>query len=100
MENEPLVPAETKFTLSTSSSLVADSSTTLELGINVRGNERYFDRPEVIRAYRAQEIIQTPEYTKIDSNALVGAGRLRPRNAEDVGFFPRLVLIYFQYSSH
>ena len=47
-------------------------------------NDRYFDRPEVVKAFREQAIIQTPEFSSIGESSNVG-GRFRPRAAEDVG---------------
>lgn len=48
---------------------------------NIFASERYFERPEVIKAYREQQEIQTPEYTVLGDEAKVG-GRLRARGEE------------------
>ncbi|TFK41859.1 hypothetical protein BDQ12DRAFT_343853 [Crucibulum laeve] len=77
MENEPLIPSATPFLLTTNAGLASDSCDNSELGINTFANERYFDRPEVLKAYREQLTIQTPEFTCL-SEAKVG-GRLRHR---------------------
>jgi hypothetical protein len=82
VEYAPLIPAETRLLLTTNPHTVAKSSSTLNLGMNVSANDRYFDRPEVVTAYRLQEIIQTPEFVNIENSAAMG--RLRPRNSEDV----------------
>ncbi|KAI0931572.1 hypothetical protein AcW1_001060 [Taiwanofungus camphoratus] len=83
-ESEPLVPAGTSFLLTTNSSLVPSSSDsgTFEVELNTQAFGRYFEQPEVQKAYREQQIIQTPEFTQIPEDANVG-GRFRPRGAED-----------------
>lgn len=55
----------------------------LELEVNSSAFGRYFDRPEVQRAYKEQQIIQTPEFTQLTDDAAVG-GRFRPRGSEEV----------------
>jgi hypothetical protein len=82
VEYDPLIPAETRLILTTNPQTVAKSSSTLRLGMNISANDRYFDRPEVVKAYRTQEMIQTPEFINIENSAAMG--RLRPRNSEDV----------------
>ncbi|KAF5313248.1 hypothetical protein D9619_002609 [Psilocybe cf. subviscida] len=85
MEAEPLVPADTPFLLTTNSSKFSvDSERDPEstFTINTVANERYFDRPEVLRAFREQQIIQTPDFEAINESSTVG-GRFRPRGAED-----------------
>ncbi|KAH9829452.1 uncharacterized protein C8Q71DRAFT_404946 [Rhodofomes roseus] len=84
LENEPLIPATTKFLLTTNSSLVPSTSDApnFEVEINTHAYGRYFDRPEVQKAYKEQQLIQTPEFTQLDEDASVG-GRFRPRVAED-----------------
>ncbi|PCH34238.1 hypothetical protein WOLCODRAFT_113418 [Wolfiporia cocos MD-104 SS10] len=84
LESEPLIPAATKFLLTTNTALVSSTSdsASFEVEINSQAYGRYFDRPEVQRAYREQQIIQTPEFEQIDEDAIVG-GRFRPRGAED-----------------
>lgn len=80
-ENEPLIPANTQFLLTTNSALVPQpqpSSSSTDFGLNSHANQRYFDRPDVIQAYREQQIIQTPEFTTLSEDASVG-GRFRPR---------------------
>jgi hypothetical protein len=54
-----------------------------ESELNTSAYERYFDKPEVIRAYREQQLIQTPEYTLLSEHEAVG-GRFRPRGQDDV----------------
>lgn len=80
VEYDPLFPAETHIYLTTNPETVANSSK-LDLGMNVHANDRYFDRPEVVKAYREQEIIQTPEFVAVPVET---PGRLRPRNSEEV----------------
>ncbi|KAG1885532.1 hypothetical protein F4604DRAFT_106447 [Suillus subluteus] len=79
-ENEPLIPANTQFLLTTNSALVPQPqpSSSTGFGLNSHANQRYFDRPDVIQAYREQQIIQTPEFTTLSEDASVG-GRFRPR---------------------
>jgi hypothetical protein len=93
VENEPLIPADTKFLLTTNSSLVPSSSSTsapFKLELNSHAYERYFDRPEVLDSYKAQLTIQTPEFSNLTEDASVG-GRFRPRIHEDVcPFLPYL----------
>ncbi|KAL5533720.1 hypothetical protein ACEPAG_180 [Sanghuangporus baumii] len=78
-ENEPLIPARTVFILTTDSSKVPSASTS-EIGLNKIANERYFERPEVIRAYKLQQDIQVPDFVQLDEE-MVG-GRLRARTGE------------------
>ncbi|KAL0951600.1 hypothetical protein HGRIS_008278 [Hohenbuehelia grisea] len=79
-ENEPLISIEAQFLLTTDVSQLpsAGSSSSGSLALNLRARERYFDRPEVIKAYKEQAIIQTPEFTSLSDDAVVG-GRFRPR---------------------
>ena len=85
VENEPLIPVSTRFLLTTNSALVPSTSDapSFEAEINTHAYGRYFDLPEVQKAYREQQLIQTPEFTQLDDDASVG-GRFRPRVAEDV----------------
>lgn len=81
-ENEPLIPAKTSFILTTNSKYASDDPGSA-ITVNVVANDRYFDRPEVVKAFREQVIIQTPEFSSIGESSNVG-GRFRPRAAEDV----------------
>ncbi|EIN13919.1 hypothetical protein PUNSTDRAFT_129584 [Punctularia strigosozonata HHB-11173 SS5] len=83
-EDKPLIPAETKFVFTTDSSLVPSSSTsdTFKVELNTTAYGRYFDRPEVIAACRAQETIQVPHYINLSDDAAVG-GRFRPRGSQE-----------------
>lgn len=65
------------FILTTDVNLVPAASSS-DLGFDNYANERYFERPEVIKSYKEQEEIQTPEYTQLQDEELVG-GRLRAR---------------------
>lgn len=80
-ENDPLIPARTVFILTTDSSLVPSASTS-EIGLNSIAYERYFERPEVIKAYKLQQDIQVPDFIQLDEG-MVGA-RLRARTGEKV----------------
>ena len=40
--------------------------------LNTSTYERYFNKPEVIRAYCEQQLIQTPEYTLLSEHEAVG----------------------------
>ncbi|KAH8993935.1 hypothetical protein EDB92DRAFT_340219 [Lactarius akahatsu] len=84
-ENDPLIPAHTQLLLTTDSTRArtfggGDAGSQL----NTSAYERYFDKPEVIRAYREQQLIQTPEYTLLSEHEAVG-GRFRPRGQDDEG---------------
>ncbi|KAF9015707.1 hypothetical protein BDQ17DRAFT_63860 [Cyathus striatus] len=80
-ENEPLIPMDTPFLLTTNASVALASSDTSRLAINTFANERYFDRPEVLKSYREQLDIQTPEYLNI-AETHVGT-RFRVRAVEE-----------------
>ncbi|KAJ7269408.1 hypothetical protein B0H12DRAFT_1095652 [Mycena haematopus] len=85
LENEPLVPADTPFVLKTNDTLelaAAEFSSVGGSGLNQRAYESYFDRPEVLKAYREQTIIETPEFTNIADVSSVGS-RLRVRTTEE-----------------
>ncbi|KAG6337062.1 hypothetical protein ID866_2015 [Astraeus odoratus] len=83
-DNEPLIPADTPFLLTTNSALLGSSPNPGTFPLNNVAKQRYFDRPEVIQAYREQQIIETPEFTLLPEDASVG-GRFRPRSsAEDL----------------
>ncbi|KAI0695626.1 hypothetical protein BC835DRAFT_1346012 [Cytidiella melzeri] len=83
-DSEPLIPSATKFLLTTKSSLVPPppEGGSSRLEVNVHAYGRYFDRPEVQQACKYQQLIQTPEYTQLPDDAIVG-GRFRPRGSED-----------------
>ncbi|CDO73451.1 hypothetical protein BN946_scf185013.g86 [Trametes cinnabarina] len=68
-ESEPLIPATTRFLLTTKSALLPPSSESFEAQLNTHAYGRYFDRPEVQQAYRAQQLIQTPEFTELPQDA-------------------------------
>ncbi|KAF8846083.1 hypothetical protein BDN67DRAFT_890992 [Paxillus ammoniavirescens] len=81
LDNEPLIPADTPFLLTTNSALLQSSSSRpSSFGLNSLANQRYFDRPDVMKAYREQLNIQTPEFTFLSEDASVG-GRFRPRSS-------------------
>ncbi|KAF8560081.1 hypothetical protein OG21DRAFT_24503 [Imleria badia] len=79
-DNEPLIPADTPFLLTTNSALLQPSSKSASFGLNTFANQRYFDRSDVIKAYRKQLNIQTPEFSLLSEEATVG-GRFRPRSS-------------------
>ncbi|KAI0673780.1 hypothetical protein C8Q78DRAFT_650187 [Trametes maxima] len=83
-DGEPLIPSTTRFLLTTNAKLLPSVSETEtpEAQLNTHAYGRYFDRPEVQRAYKAQQLIQTPEFTELAQDANVG-GRFRPRGSED-----------------
>jgi hypothetical protein len=68
-------------------SKVADGDNESGSQLNTWALERYFDKPEVIRAYREQQLIQTPEFTLLSEHEAVG-GRFRPRSLDDVRAWP------------
>ncbi len=63
--------------------LVPSELSTSAYTINARGYERYFEQPDVIKAYREQMVIETPEFHNTSEDHVVG-GRFRPRLAEGV----------------
>ena len=78
-----ITAAATAATASTSGSATpADLAESFELEINQHAYQRYFDRPDVIKACREQENIQTPDFQQIPDHASVG-GRFRPRTHTD-----------------
>lgn len=79
-ENDPLIPPNTIFVLTTDTSMTPSTSAQ-DLQQNLFANERYFERPEVIKAFREQQDIEIPEYTVLGDEARVG-GRLRARGEE------------------
>ena len=84
VESEPLIPAETRFLLTTNSSLLpvlADDPSSSAL-INVQAYSRYFERPEVQMACRQQQLIQVPEFSLLPEDTV--ASRFRPRASEEV----------------
>lgn len=81
-DNEPLVPADTPFLLTTDSTSADGSRCANVFQLNTVARQRYFDRPDVIKAYREQQIIQTPEFTLLPEDASVG-GRFRPRSSAE-----------------
>lgn len=85
-ENKPLIPPSTTLSLVTDSTLVPHLADVTDIanGKNVSGSmyESYFDRPEVARSFRDQELIETPVFTAIPDNAV--GGRLRARTGDEV----------------
>ncbi|KAJ7193295.1 hypothetical protein GGX14DRAFT_478276 [Mycena pura] len=83
-ESEPLIPADTPFVLKTDG-LLEEAAKELPLaggsGFNAPIIEGYFARPEVLKAYREQSMIETPEFTDVKGVAL--GSRLRQRPGED-----------------
>lgn len=82
-DNEPLIPADTPFLLTTNAALLQSPSKSANFGLNTFANQRYFDRADVIKAYREQLNIQTPEFSLLSEDATVG-GRFRPRSSGEV----------------
>ncbi|KAJ7361414.1 hypothetical protein DFH08DRAFT_844060 [Mycena albidolilacea] len=85
LENEPLIPADTPFVFKTNDTLekvAAEFSSAGGSGLVIRAHESYFDRPDVLKAYREQTMIETPEYTGIPESSSVG-GRLRVRTTDE-----------------
>ncbi|EKM61620.1 uncharacterized protein PHACADRAFT_248322 [Phanerochaete carnosa HHB-10118-sp] len=83
-ESEPLIPPNTRFLLTTNLALLPSTSSEglADIELNTQAYGRYFDRPEVQQACREQALIQTPEFTQLSDDALVG-GRFRPRNSDE-----------------
>ncbi|KAJ7109892.1 hypothetical protein C8R44DRAFT_266658 [Mycena epipterygia] len=85
LESEPLIPAETLFVMKTNDTLervAKEFSSAGGSGLNLRAHESYFERPEVLKAYREQTIIETPEYSNVSEVPSVGS-RFRPRLVEE-----------------
>ncbi|KAK1234817.1 hypothetical protein PQX77_001910 [Marasmius sp. AFHP31] len=83
-ENEPLIPENARFFLTTNPVLAPPEIPFQPPSLlNIHANERYFDRPELLKAIRQQQEIETPEYVNISETDTVG-GRFRPRGSEDV----------------
>ncbi|KAF8832056.1 hypothetical protein HHX47_DHR1000976 [Lentinula edodes] len=80
-ENDPLIPKDTPFFLTTDSNLAPSEASTSSININARGYERYFDRPDVIEGYREQKMIETPVFEAIGEGEGV-VSRFRPRIVE------------------
>ncbi|KAK7058429.1 hypothetical protein VNI00_002063 [Paramarasmius palmivorus] len=80
-ENEPLIPENTRFFLTTSLALAPPEAPIPPL-LNERANERYFERPQLLKACREQGIIETPHFELINDADTVG-GRFRPRGSEE-----------------
>ncbi|KAJ4485785.1 hypothetical protein J3R30DRAFT_3282430, partial [Lentinula aciculospora] len=80
-ENDPLIPKDTPFFLTTGSNLAPPEASTSSLQINARGFERYFDRTEVIQGYREQQMIETPVFESLEEGEGV-VSRFRPRIVE------------------
>ncbi|KIK70660.1 hypothetical protein GYMLUDRAFT_253996 [Collybiopsis luxurians FD-317 M1] len=83
-ENEPLIPKDTQFFLTTTLALAPPQSSSSSQKINSRGYERYFERPEVIKAYHDQMTIETPQFWSTadgqgDPAISVQMSRFRPR---------------------
>lgn len=66
-----------------------------EMELNQTAYVRYFDRPEVQKAYREQQLIQTPEYSQLPEDSAVG-GRFRPRGQPEV----RSALLFERRTTH
>ncbi|KAF9647438.1 hypothetical protein BDM02DRAFT_3187960 [Thelephora ganbajun] len=82
--NAKLLPSSksTSVTAVASSSAITldDTATHARDGPDIenKGYERYFDRPEVTAAYKKQQLIETPEFSQLSEDAIVGS-RFRPR---------------------
>ncbi|PPR01917.1 hypothetical protein CVT24_001256 [Panaeolus cyanescens] len=83
-ENEPLIPTNTRFLFTTDSSYSVDQEdgTQANIQLNTVAFDRYFEKPEVLHAFREQSIIEIPVFESIAELTSVG-GRFRPRGAED-----------------
>lgn len=77
-ESDPLIPRKTVFVLTTDSRYISTASTS-EIGLNRCANERFFEQPEVIRAFKEQQDIQIPEFTQIPDHDMVSS-KLRVRS--------------------
>lgn len=96
-ENRPLIPPSTIFLLVTDSSLIPKTDDAAD-NAGAKANtssfyQSYFDRPEVARAFRDQQSIETPMFTGIPSDAV--GGRLRARTGDDVCDHPITLRHFF-----
>lgn len=84
-ENDPIIPIDTPFILTTSLSAIPKViPNAKESDKVIVALDRYFDRPDVLEKYRQQKEIQTPEFNKIDSPQV--GSRMRPRNEVSTTF--------------
>ncbi|KAF8910104.1 hypothetical protein CPB84DRAFT_1635782, partial [Gymnopilus junonius] len=83
-EAGPIVALDTPFLLTTNSkhAIEVPGDSGAPIRVNIVLNDSHFARPEVLKACREQEIIQTPDFESIAESSSVG-GRMRPRGAED-----------------
>ncbi|KAK7063951.1 PEHE domain-containing protein [Favolaschia claudopus] len=85
-ENEPLIPADSRFVFKTNDALeqyAKEFAVASTSGFNLRATESYFDRPEVLKSYREQINIETPEYSNVKEEGGVVGSRLRSRPKDD-----------------
>ncbi|THV07486.1 hypothetical protein K435DRAFT_959573 [Dendrothele bispora CBS 962.96] len=82
LEDVPLIPENTRFFLATSASLAPPEASSSRIVINKHSEDRYFDRPEVIKAFRQQTNIETPEFVDINETREV-LSRFRARDTDE-----------------
>lgn len=83
-ENEPLIPKDTMFYMTTHPALAPPEASSSSLPINSGGYERYFEKSDVIKAYREQQLIETPEFWSTAEGGENVVSRFRPRPVEGV----------------
>ncbi|KAF5368615.1 hypothetical protein D9758_002209 [Tetrapyrgos nigripes] len=82
IEDVPVIPENTRFFLSTSAALAPPEASSSRIAINSRSDDRYFDRPDVIKAFRQQTNIETPEFIEL-KDTQEGLGRFRARDSDE-----------------
>lgn len=78
-----MTPSVASVATSVSGSATPVDPDTVEIEVNQHALQRYFDRPEVIKACREQANIQTPDFTQIPDHEVGGRFRTRS-NADEV----------------
>lgn len=83
-EYESILPETTRFLLTTNPNIIRDASQAEKnaLRLNPQANDRYFDRPDVLQAYRAQKLIETPDWDIVEEDTNISS-RFRHRGGVD-----------------
>ena len=95
-DNKPLIPVSSSFLLVTDSSIAEQSEPSPSenpADVPQLFYQSYFDRPEVIKSYREQEVIETPVFNPLPDDAI--GSRFRMRSGDEVLPFPLLLAFSF-----
>jgi hypothetical protein len=81
-----ILPENQPFLLSTNPAVIPDASIGHQnaLAVNPKMEDNYFNRPEVVRAFNTQKLIETPEFEK---HPRQDPGRRRARSNANVRVF-------------